>query len=108
MGSVADVPVNVSPWAAEHITEWGLQREFDQIVEHLKRTIPGLIHIDAMFSPGEDEPHFDQVMLVAGMWDPGIPHEKAVRDFKAWEATLTQEVRDVFPVVFYREPVNGR
>lgn len=110
MSSVADVPVTVTPEAAEHIAEWGLQGEFEQIIEQLRRTLPGLLRITATFRPVQYETDdIDRVLIEVGMSDRGIPYDPAVRAYEAWEsATFPPDVLRLLMVMVYREQANGR
>src|SRR4051794_24974808 len=54
MSSTVDGPVTVSPEAAARVAELGLQREFEQIVEHTRQTIPGLRRLEVTLAPAHD------------------------------------------------------
>ena len=48
MATTATIPVNVSAEAAARIAELGMQREFEEMIEHAKQTaarIPGLRYV---------------------------------------------------------------
>src|SRR5437870_5771116 len=53
MATTATIPVNVSAEAAARVAELGMQREFEEMIEHAKQTLPGVrwIHVTLEDSP---------------------------------------------------------
>ncbi len=52
MASAATIPVTITPEAAAHVAELGLQHTFEQILDRARQTIPGLLSLRASFQPG--------------------------------------------------------
>jgi hypothetical protein len=55
MATTATIPVNVSAEAAARIVGLGMQREFEEMIEHAKQVLPGArwIHVTLEDSPEE-------------------------------------------------------
>jgi hypothetical protein len=58
MATSATIPVTVSPEAQARIAELGLQREFEQMMEHTLQTVPGLfsLRVELVEKDEDDEP----------------------------------------------------
>jgi len=52
MSTTSNVPVTVTPEASAHVAELGLQKEFEQVLEHALQTIPGLRAVRADYESG--------------------------------------------------------
>jgi hypothetical protein len=46
MSETTTVPVTLPPDAAARLAELGMQREYGQMVDKLRQTVPGLFHIE--------------------------------------------------------------
>ena len=92
MATGTDIPLTVSDEAAALIAEWGMQREFEQMVEHTRQTVPGLKSIAAIadFGPCGDDPG---VILCSLRADPGPGHDRTDWDWGSWQiATFPPQV----------------
>ena len=54
MTTAIDVKVTVTPEAAARVAELGFQKEFDQLIEHARTTIPGVRWIEVRMEPPYD------------------------------------------------------
>ena len=61
MSTTTSIPVTVTPEAAAYVAELGLQKEFEQMLEHARLTIPGLLSLRADYNTGYnvDPPYID-------------------------------------------------
>ena len=61
MSTTTTIPVTVTPEAAAYVAELGLQKEFEQMLEHARQTIPGVRSIRADYNSGYnvDPPYID-------------------------------------------------
>ena len=80
----ATIPVMIAEDAAARVAELGMQREFEQMVEHIKRTAPGLraIRVTLEYDPAcpSLEP---QVVILAHRDD--LSREEALEDRTGWD-----------------------
>jgi hypothetical protein len=80
----ATIPVMIAEDAAARVAELGMQREFEQMVEHIKRTAPGLraIRVTLEYDPAcpSMEP---QVVILAHRDD--LSGEEALKDRAGWD-----------------------
>ena len=63
MSATATVPVIVTPEAADHVRQLGLEREFAQILDYVQRTAPELLRIEAVLDYDPDAPVPDAVLI---------------------------------------------
>jgi hypothetical protein len=56
MATTATIPVNISDEAAARIAELGMQREFEEMIEHAKQALPGVRWIDVTLTDSPEEP----------------------------------------------------
>ena len=73
MATSTSIPVTIDPEAAEHIAAWGLEQPYRQMIEHARRTIPGLRRIEVEYSEKVDEPDDRTVVLYLMVVPPEHP-----------------------------------
>src|SRR5437763_11342185 len=109
MSPTLDVPVTVSPEAMARVAELGLQREFEQIVEHTRRSIPGLRRIEVTLAPPQDTGDDPRVIL-----DAFLSGRESLQDpvFDPWGewmlATFSPDVWRHFMLLTVDGPGAGR
>jgi hypothetical protein len=54
MNATSTLPLTVTPEAAAYIAALGMQKEFEQMLEHARQTIPGLRNIQVTLQPAHD------------------------------------------------------
>jgi hypothetical protein len=65
MDASTTIPVTVTPEAAAHVAELGMQKELEQMLEHARQTIPGLLRLDVILVPPYDTGDEDSVLIQA-------------------------------------------
>jgi hypothetical protein len=63
MASTTDVPLTIQPDAAARIAEWGLQRQFEQMLEQVRKLIPDLRRLAVVLEPPYDT-HLDEYVVI--------------------------------------------
>lgn len=85
MSTIAAIPVTVEPEAAARVAELGMQREFEEMLEHTRRTVPGLraIHVTPDYDPyGTEEPG---VIVWSHRPEPGPAYDPVDDDWGMWK-----------------------
>jgi len=79
------VPVMISPEAAARVAELGMQREFQQMLEHMRQTVPDLcaieVTLDEPYEMG-DEP---RVILEAVKRGPYVDTDRTEWNWSYWK-----------------------
>jgi len=76
------IPVHFSSSAAaEHIAQLGLEREFEEMIEHVKQTVPGTRKIEVILDGLPEDP--EGIVIIAHRPHPG-GDDPAHRDWIAW------------------------
>jgi hypothetical protein len=78
------VPVTVMEEAAARVKELGLQKEFDQMLEHTRQTVPGLRSIFVYLQPPYDTGDEPCVIIEAMMPNRGLPYNPVEDEWGAW------------------------
>ncbi len=84
MTTATEVKVTVTPEAAARVAELGFQKEFDQLIEHARKTIPGVRKIEAIMEPPDDMHPEDQVVIWIGIADEQFRNNPGVKAYKLW------------------------
>jgi hypothetical protein len=103
------VPVTITPEAAALVAELGMQKEFEQMLEHTQQTVPGLhairVVLADLYDTG-DEPH---VLLEAWMTVADIVHDPTPEQWGRWQVeTFPPQVCEHFGLFPMYEAPNGR
>jgi hypothetical protein len=81
---VKPIPVHFSSSAAaEHIAQLGLEREFEQMIEHAKQTVPGTRKIEVMLEGWPEDPSDLRIVIMPHRPHPG-GDDPAHREWIAW------------------------
>ncbi len=89
MTTVAVIPTSISSEALNHIVKLGLQREFEQLLEYTKESVPGLQVIDVSLNSdpdGEDEPR----VVIDALVDDSVPGANACVEWN-WGGWLVNQ-----------------
>jgi hypothetical protein len=79
------LPVTIAPEAAAHVAELGLQREFDMMLERIRKIAPGLRSITVTLAPPYDTGDEFCVLIEVVMDNPHKPYNPAVREWGNWK-----------------------
>jgi hypothetical protein len=88
--STMTVPLMVTPEAAARVAELGMQREFEQMLEHVRQTVPGLLAIEVELAEPYDTGDEPSVLIQAIMKNPHLEYDSTDWDYAAWKV-------DTFP-----------
>ena len=109
MSSATEIALSISPEAAARVAELGLQREFEQMLEHARQTIPGLYRLEAAVPPLYDLGGEPGVVIDAFVPDRGLPYNPAQAEYGRWQVrTFPPEVCEHFTLLTNHGPPPGR
>src|SRR5262245_24026230 len=80
------IPVNITPEAAEHVAQLGMQAELEQMLQHTLQTVSGLHRIDVTLHDSYDLG--DEPGVVIEAWrDPAChsPDDKTQWELGRWQ-----------------------
>jgi hypothetical protein len=69
MAVTTTIPVEIAPDAAARVAELGMQRELEQMLEHTRQAVPGLVGITVTIYEHPDEEGQPHVAITG--WKPG-------------------------------------
>ena len=107
MSTITNIPATVTPEATAYVAELGLQKEFEQILEHTRQTIPGVLSLRAEYDSGYgvDTPC---VLIEATVRDRSAARE-AHKAWGVWSLTaFPPQVGLNFVLFRVAEPENAR
>jgi hypothetical protein len=86
MSMTAAVPVTIAPEATAHIAEFGLQRDFEQVLDHVLRAVPELRRVEVtvdqcLESDSPTEPALMITALVPLPEEPDVAIEWAIDEW---------------------------
>jgi hypothetical protein len=111
MATDTTVPVQIESEAAERLAQLGLQREFEQMLEHARQTIPHIRRIEVTSPPRYDNGGDPLVYLEVYVTQPESSEERLRLnyDYDHWVfRTFLPEVHEHFPLAIYHETPDGR
>jgi hypothetical protein len=82
--STNTIPVRVSPEAAAHVAELGLQGELEEMLAHTRQAVPGLRAIDVILAPACDIEDDPRVILEVTTPAPNMPYDPAETEWGKW------------------------
>jgi hypothetical protein len=91
MSASTEVPLTVTPEAAARTAELGMQRELEQMIEHVRQVVPGLAAIEVTIAECYDSRDEPGVGIVAYSDEAFEPEGAATRH------KLDEWVVDTFP-----------
>ena len=86
--SATTIPVTVAEAAAARVAQLGMQREFEQMIEHAKQALPHLRAIRVTLEYNPECPHEDPgVVIWAHRSDSPAPGtlDQTVSDYSEWK-----------------------
>src|SRR5437870_3324858 len=110
MDTLSALPVTVTPEAAAHVAELGLQAELEQMLRHACQTIPGLLHITVELHPPYDTGDEMAVILQATRdFASRNPGDRTTWEFRDWKIrTFSPDVYRHFSLLFTYTNSHGR
>lgn len=84
MSASVDVPLTITPEATARIAELGLQREFEQMIEHVRQVVPELKAIEVVRELPYDTDS-EPVSITAYSDEAFAPGRRMSRDLIRWE-----------------------
>jgi hypothetical protein len=84
MSATTTIPVTVELDAAAHIAELGLQREFQEMIEHTKQAVRGLHAIEVVLDRNPEAPDDLGIVIWTHRTHPGSEDDPTGRDWGAW------------------------
>lgn len=107
MSVTSTVAVSLEPDAEELLSELGMEIQLELMVEHARRTIPGLRAIRIRFAPAYDTG--EEGILIEAVRDPALHGTKewAWDHFSRWKTTtFPPDVGRHFQLLDSYEPTN--
>ena len=106
MSTTSNVPVTITPEASAHVAELGLQKEFEQILEHTRQTIPGLRSIRADYESGYG---IDIPCILIEAWvSDSKAADRADREWGVWRLTaFPPRVGEHFVLFLYEDKTDA-
>jgi hypothetical protein len=88
MDTLPTVPLTIDPEAAARVAELGMQAELEQMLEHARRTIPGLQRLDVVLDPPYDTGD-EPAVVIEALRDPATRAEpdQTWWHYSGWEIT---------------------
>jgi hypothetical protein len=110
MATTANVPITITPEAATRVAALGMQREFEQMLEHARQTIPGLRALTATLTFDPEEEVEPRVLMLATVPEPKRPEEDETEwEFGRWQIdTFLPAVSSQFLLMTEYEAPHGR
>jgi hypothetical protein len=62
---MATIPVNVAPEAAARVVALGMEREFQEMLEHTRETVPGLRAIEVELHYHPENPSDERIVIIS-------------------------------------------
>jgi hypothetical protein len=85
MNQTTTIPITIAPEAAEYVQKLGMQREFNQMVEHVRQTAPDLRSIEVNLEPPYDTGDEDRVVIFAFRECPNVLEDQWDDQWRHWE-----------------------
>jgi hypothetical protein len=73
MTAATSIPVTILPEAAEYIDQLGMRSEFEQMVEHTRKTVPGLRAITVEYDHDPSNTVGPGIVIIAHREPPSSP-----------------------------------
>ena len=95
-----DVPVVVEPEAAARVAELGMQPQFEQMLEHTRRSVTDLRRIDVWVAWPYDTGCEPGVAIEAIIGRPWVPEDETEDELGRWKVeTFPPEVCEHFAIL---------
>ena len=97
MSSTMNIPVVVQPDVEAFVAQLGRQVELDQMIEHVRQTVPGLRSIEVQRRSSYDLGDQDRVVIQVTMDDPQTFEDPTQEELGGWKVdTFPPEVCEHF------------
>src|SRR5262245_14007910 len=111
MATATLVPITVESDAAARVAELGIQREFEQMLDHARQTVPGLrcIRVTLEYDPhGAEEPGL--VIWSHRDRPSSLDYDSTDEEWGMWFVTAfpPQVCRHLCMISIREDPLNGR
>lgn len=83
MSASTEIPVTIAPEAADRIAELGMQKEFEQMIAHVRQVVPDLAAIEVVRELPYDT-DWEPVSITAYSDRAFAPGENTSRDLDRW------------------------
>jgi hypothetical protein len=84
MTAPSTIPCTISTEATAHVTELGIQREFERMLEHTLTTIPDLRRVEVKLDPPSEDDDESRVVIVSWLPALGKGSHPAMTDWSHW------------------------
>ena len=85
MATTTTIPITVTEEAAARVAELGMQREFEQMLEHTVQTVPDLKSVEVILAPPYDTGDYPRVILEASRTVPLVPPDETESQWWDWQ-----------------------
>jgi hypothetical protein len=79
------IPVTVTPEAAARVAELGMQAELEQMLEHTRQAVPGLLSIEVQEAPPYDTGDESTIVIEATRGDRFQESDRTDTEWGDWE-----------------------
>src|SRR5438067_8620932 len=101
------IPVAITPEAAARVAELGMQAELERMLEHTRRTVPGLRSIEVQLALPYDTGDESSIVIEATMDDPRLAHDPTDTEWGKWKVrTFPPEVCQYFVMMSVYGPAH--
>src|SRR5262249_38438551 len=84
MSTTTNIPVKVDPEAAARVAELGMEREFQEMLDHTREVVPGLRFIEVELHHYPDDPSDERIVIISVRNLPGPGDDPTDRQWGAW------------------------
>jgi len=86
MSAIAGIPTLVEPEASLRVTELGMQKEFEIMLDHVRQVIPELLRIHVTLEPPYDTGDQPRIVIEAMRGGQYLGDDPSQRQWARWEA----------------------
>ncbi|SRR6266542_385143 len=109
MNQTTNVPLTVTPEAAARVAELGMQRELEQMLEHVRQAVPGLRTIAVELWDQYDLDVEPRVVILATMVSENPVEDRTENALGRWKVTtFSPDVCRHFVILILYEAWDGR
>jgi hypothetical protein len=105
MAPTTTIPVTVTPEASDYVDELGMRGQFEQMIEHTRRTMAGLRAIHVTLQPPYDLGGGPCVLIEATTDDPHLEYDPSQGEWARWQVgAFPPEVNQHFVLLVVHGP----
>jgi hypothetical protein len=82
-----NIPTTVTPEGAARVAELGMQAELERMLEHTRRTVPGLRAIEVQLALPYDTGDETSIVIEVTRDDPHLDYDPTDSDWGRWKVT---------------------